>query len=79
MTDNAVFEKVREILCDQLDLENDEVTEDSLILEDLDADSLDLHDLRGSVEEEFDVTINDEDAQELLTVGDLVTYVEDHM
>lgn len=79
LSDNTVFEKIREILCDQLDLENDEVTMDSKIVEDLDADSLDLHDLRGSIEEEFDVTINEESVESLTKVGDLVNYVEDHM
>lgn len=52
-----VFEKVRAILCDQLDVDEDKVTMDSSITEDLGADSLDLVDLVMSLEEEFDVEI----------------------
>lgn len=79
LADTVVYEKIRELLCDQLDLENDEVTMDAKILDDLDADSLDLHDLRGSIEEEFDVTIHDEDVENIITVEELVQYVESHM
>lgn len=79
MAENEVFNKVREILCDQLDLSYDDVTEDATIMEGLDADSLDLHDLRGTIEEEFDVEISEKDAETLITVEDLVGYIEDHM
>lgn len=54
-----VFEKVREILCDQLDIEEDQVTMESSITEDLGADSLDVVDLVMSLEEEFDTEIPD--------------------
>ena len=55
-----VFEKVREILCDQLDLEEDNVTMDSDIIEDFEADSLDVVDLVMSLEDEFSIEIPDE-------------------
>ena len=74
-----VFEKVREILCDQLDLEEDKVTMDSDIVEDFEADSLDVVDLVMSLEDEFNIEIPDEEIENLHTVGDVVAYVEEHM
>ena len=71
-----VFEKVREILCQQLDVEEDTVTMDSRIIEDLNADSLDLVDLLMSLEDEFDVEVPDDQVENVKTVGDLVGYIE---
>ena len=73
-----VFEKVREILCDQLDLEEDNVTMDSDIIEDFEADSLDVVDLVMSLEDEFSIEIPDEQIENVLTVGDIVHYIEDN-
>ena len=67
-----VFEKVREILCDQLDLEEDKVTMDSDIVEDFEADSLDVVDLVMSLEDEFNIEIPDEEIENIKTVGDVV-------
>lgn len=71
-----VFEKVKEILCEQLDVEEEKVSLDSSIVDDLGADSLDVVDLIMSVEEEFDLEIPDEDVEGMKTVGDMVKYVE---
>ena len=73
-----VFEKVKKILCDQLDLEEEQVTEEAEVIEDLGADSLDIVDLVMTLEEEFDTEIPDEDIENLKTVGDSVKYIEDH-
>ena len=73
-----VFEKVREILCDQLDLEEDNVTMDSDIIEDFEADSLDVVDLVMSLEDEFSIEIPDEHIENVKTVGDIVHYIEDN-
>ena len=73
-----VFEKVKKILCDQLDLEEEQVTEEAEVIEDLGADSLDIVDLVMTLEEEFDTEIPDEDIENLKTVGDIVKYIEDH-
>ena len=73
-----VFEKVREILCDQLDLEEDKVTMDSDIVEDFEADSLDVVDLVMSLEDEFGIEIPDEEIENIKTVGDIVRYIEDN-
>ncbi|MBQ2295570.1 MAG: acyl carrier protein [Clostridia bacterium] len=73
-----VFEKVREILCDQLDLEQDEVTMTSNIVENLGADSLDMVDLVMSIEDEFELEVADEDVEGIKTVGDIVRYIEEN-
>ncbi len=71
-----VYEKVRQIICDQLDLEEDVVTMEANILDDLGADSLDVVDLVMSLEEEFDIEIPDEQVENIKTVGDIVKYIE---
>ena len=71
-----VFEKVREILMNQLDVEESEVTMESNIAEDLKADSLDLVDLLMSLEDEFDIEVPEEEVEKVKTVGDLVAYIE---
>lgn len=71
-----VFEKVKEMLCEQLDVEEDKVTPEASIIEDLGADSLDVVDMVMSLEEEFDVEIPDEDVEGMKTVGDVVKYIE---
>ena len=73
-----VFEKVREILCDQLDLEQDEVTMTSNIVENLGADSLDMVDMVMSIEDEFELEVADEDVEGIKTVGDIVRYIEEN-
>ncbi|ADU28136.1 acyl carrier protein [Ethanoligenens harbinense] len=72
-----VFEKVKETLCEQLDVEEDKVTLEASIIEDLGADSLDVVDLIMSLEEEFEIEIPDEDVEHMKTVGDIVHYVEE--
>lgn len=72
-----IFEQVKKILCDQLDLDEEQVTEESEVIDDLGADSLDIVDLVMTLEEEFDTEIPDEDIESLRTVGDIVKYIED--
>ena len=71
-----VFEKVKSIVADQLDVEEEKVTAEASITEDLGADSLDVVDLVMSIEEEFDIEIPDEDVENIKTVGDIVSYIE---
>ena len=71
-----VFEKVKEMLCEQLDVEEEKVTLEASIVDDLGADSLDVVDLIMSLEEEFDIEIPDEDVENMKTVGDIVKYIE---
>ena len=72
-----IFEQVKKILCDQLDLDEEQVTEDSEVIDDLGADSLDIVDLVMTLEEEFDTEIPDEDIENRRTVGDIVKYIEE--
>lgn len=74
-----IFEQVKKILCDQLDLEEEQVNEDSEVIDDLGADSLDIVDLVMTLEEEFDTEIPDEDIENLKTVGDIAKYIEDRV
>ena len=71
-----VFEKVKAILVDQLDVEDEAVTMESVISDDLGADSLDVVDMVMSLEEEFDIEIPDEEIENMKTVGDVVRFIE---
>ena len=71
-----VFDKIKDIIVEQLDVEEDAVTMEASITEDLGADSLDVVDLVMSIEESFDVEIPDEEVENIKTVGDLVKYIE---
>lgn len=73
-----VFDKVKEIIAEQLDVDADTVTVTSNIQDDLGADSLDVVDLVMSLEEEFDMEIPDEAVANIKTVGDIVKYIEDN-
>lgn len=73
-----VFDKIRDIIVDQLDASADDVTAEASIIDDLGADSLDVVDLVMSLEEEFDVEIPDEAVKDIKTVGDIVKYIEDN-
>ncbi len=72
-----VFDKVKAILVDQLDAEADAVKMESVITDDLGADSLDIADIVMSLEEEFDVEVPDDVLQNIKTVGDIVKYLEE--
>ena len=72
-----IFEKVKQIIVEQLDVEEDKVTLDANIQDDLGADSLDIVDLVMSFEEEFDLEIPDDQVENIKTVGDVVKFVED--
>ena len=71
-----VFDKVKGLIVDQLDAEEDKVTENASITDDLGADSLDVVDLVMSIEEEFDMEIPAEAVEKIKTVGDIVKYIE---
>ena len=73
-----VFDKVKSIIVDQLDVDEDKVTESASITEDLGADSLDVVDLVMSFEEEFGIEIPDEQVEKIKTVGDIVNFIEEN-
>ena len=70
-----VFERVKDIIVDQLDVEESQVTMEASFAEDLDADSLDVVELVMEFEDEFDLEIADEEAEKISTVGDAVDYI----
>ncbi len=74
-----VLEKVKVILSSQFDVEEDSITMDTNIADDLGADSLDVVDMLMSLEDEFDVEIPDEEIEKIRTVGELVAYIEENM
>ena len=71
-----IFDKVKEIIVDQLDADENDVTQDASITDDLGADSLDVVDLVMSIEEEFDIEVPDEEVANMKTVGDIVKFIE---
>ncbi|QGH34502.1 acyl carrier protein [Gracilibacillus salitolerans] len=70
------FEKVKQIVVDRLDVDEDKVTLEASFKDDLEADSLDVVELVMELEDEFDMEIADEDAEKIATVGDAVTYID---
>lgn len=72
------LEKVTKIVVERLNVKEEEVTMEAGIKEDLGADSLDVVDLIMELEEEFDLTIEDEEAEKMSTIGDVVSYIEKH-
>ncbi|MBP0965791.1 MAG: acyl carrier protein [Oscillospiraceae bacterium] len=73
-----IFDKVKDLVVDQLDADADKVTLDANIQDDLGADSLDVVDLVMALEDEFEVEIPDEAVESIKTVGDIVKYIEEH-
>jgi acyl carrier protein len=79
MADNKeMFDKIKDIIVEQLGVEPDEVTEQSSFIDDLGADSLDIVELIMALEEEFDMEIPDEEAEKISTVGDVIEYIKSH-
>ena len=74
-----VFEKVRKILSDQLEIDEESITMESDLVEDLKADSLAIVELIMDLEQEFDLDIPDEELPKVATVKDVVTYIEQNV
>ncbi len=74
-----VFEKIKNILAEQLDANEEEMTMETNIAKDLGADSLDVVELLMSIEDEFEVEIPDEEIENIKTIGDLTEYIQNNM
>ncbi len=74
-----IFEKVKGIVVDKLNVDEGEVVTDASFTDDLGADSLDIVELVMALEEDFDIEIPDDDAENIKTVNDAVTYIKAHM
>ena len=79
MSSEEVFEKVRNIIVEQLGATESSVTMEASFIDDLGADSLDIVELIMALEEEFDTEIPDADAEKVVTVGDVVEYIKEHI
>lgn len=71
-----IFEKVKAIVAEQLGAEAEEITMETSMMKDLDADSLDAVEIIMELEDEFDIEIPDEDAESFKSIGDIVEYIE---
>lgn len=74
-----VLEKIKAILSEQFDVEEDSITQDTNIEEDLGADSLDVVDLLMSIEDEFEIEIPDEEIDNIRTVGEIEDYIKERV
>ena len=74
-----IFDKIKEIIIEQLQVEESEVTMDTNLMKDLSADSLDAVEIIMAIEDEYDIEVPDEDAEKFQSVTDIVKYVEDNM
>ena len=76
MAESATQERVTEIICEQLGVSREEVTQEASFIEDLGADSLDIVELVMALEEEYNTEISDEDVEKIRTVKDVITYID---
>jgi acyl carrier protein len=74
----ALNDKVKDIIIEQLGVEEGQVKPEASFVDDLGADSLDIVELVMALEEEFDMEIPDEDAEKIKTVGDAISYIQEH-
>lgn len=75
----SIEERVKQIIVEQLDVSEDEVTPEASFIDDLGADSLDIVELVMAMEEVFDVEIPDEEAENIRTVQDAINYIQEHL
>lgn len=78
MSEEEIFQKLKTIVVDQLGVNEENVTMEATFVDDLAADSLDIVELVMTIEEEFDLEIPDSDAEKIVTIGDVVKYIEEH-
>ena len=79
MSSEEILEKVKKIIVEQLGVAETSITMEASFIDDLGADSLDIVELIMALEEEFDMEIPDSDAEKVVTVGDVVDYIKDHV
>ena len=79
MSDKSIEERVKDIIVNQLNVNEEQVTAEASFLEDLGADSLDTVELIMEFEKEFNVSIPDEEAEKIQTVGDAVAYLKENV
>ena len=78
MLEKEIFQKLKTIVVDHLGVNEEKVTMEATFVDDLAADSLDIVELVMNIEEEFDLEIPDSDTEKIVTIGDVVKYIEEH-
>ena len=78
MSEKEIFQKLKTIVVDHLGVNEENVTMEATFVDDLAADSLDIVELVMTIEEEFDLEIPESDAEKIVTIGDVVKYIEEH-
>ncbi len=76
MERDEIFEKLKKVITDILDIEEEKISFESKFLEDFGADSLDIVEMVMSIEEEFNIEIPDEDVEKVLSVNDVINYIQ---
>ena len=79
MSSEEIFEKIKNIIVEQLQVSETAITEEASFIDDLGADSLDIVELIMALEEEFGIEIPDADAEKVVTVGDVVNYIKENV
>jgi acyl carrier protein len=74
-----IFDKIRDIIADQLQVDKESITAETSLMKDLEADSLDAVEIIMGIETEFNIEVPDEDAEKFLSIGDISKYVEEHV
>ena len=78
MNEQEIFEKVKAIVVEQLGVEEEKITKEATFVDDLAADSLDIVELVMGIEEEFDIEIDDSEAEKIVTIADVVEYLKNN-
>lgn len=74
-----VFERIKELIAEQLNVDKDSVTPETHLMKDLEADSLDAVEIIMAIEDEYEIEIPDEDAEKFQSIGDIVKFVEEQL
>ena len=75
MSEEEIFNKIKDMIADNFDVDKDKITEDTNFMDDLDADSIDLVEFILQLEDEFGAEIPDDEAEKIKTIGDAVSYL----
>ncbi|GAA3634581.1 acyl carrier protein [Lactobacillus hamsteri] len=78
MSEEEIFNKIKSLIADNFEIDENKITKDTSFTDDLDADSIDLVEFILQLEDEFGAEIPDDDAEKIKTVGDAVAYIKDH-
>ncbi len=78
MSEEEIFNKIKDMIADNFDVDKDKITENTNFMDDLDADSIDLVEFILQLEDEFGAEIPDDEAEKIKTIGDAVSYIKYH-